>query len=215
MCVAAVGCLAVLTAGRHAQGEVLAFWNFGDGPDSGDYSEAVKVNNTAGTPQIFIQKAEKDDRFFLHFRRAPKKKAFFGFPGAAREFAGAKKNPFRQKGRARAAFFFCISKAPFLHRFVVDFGSTFGRPDPHDSMVFTMYYALSHFLGKASKMVPKKVPKWTPESIRGVPEAPHSGKRPILQTTPRRGWAGEMLPRGFLAFCFFLAFLGSQNDPIS
>ncbi len=59
-CVAAVGCLAVLTAGRHAQGEVLAFWNFGDGPDGSDYSEAVKVNNTAGTPQIFIQKADKD-----------------------------------------------------------------------------------------------------------------------------------------------------------
>jgi hypothetical protein len=58
--VAAIGCLAALIAGRHAQGEVLAFWNFGDGPDTGDYSETVKVNNTVGTPQIFIQKADKD-----------------------------------------------------------------------------------------------------------------------------------------------------------
>ena len=60
-------------------------------------------------------------------------------------------------------------------------------------------------------MVPKKVPKWTPKSIRGVPEGAHSGKRPILQTTPRRGRAGEMLPRGFLAFWFFFGLLGVQK----
>jgi len=58
--VAAVGCLVVIMAGSHAHGEVLAFWNFGDGPDGGDYTETVKVNNTAGTPLIFIQKADKD-----------------------------------------------------------------------------------------------------------------------------------------------------------
>ena len=53
-------------------------------------------------------------RFFDCFpdARSAKLGALFGFPGAAREVAGAKKNPFRQKGRARASRFFLFSQGP-------------------------------------------------------------------------------------------------------
>ena len=96
---------------------------------------------------------------------------------------------------------------------MIDFGSIFGPPDPHDSMVSTMYDVLSHFLGKASKMVPKKVPKWT----QHPPEASQNQPKPEKTTNAYRH---IFLPvsfcpcrRHFRSFLFFFGFLGGPLGP--
>ena len=65
-------------------------------------------------------------RFFACFpdARSAKLRALFGFLGAAREVPGAKKNPFRQKGHARASLFFSVFPRP---RFYIDLWSNSGR----------------------------------------------------------------------------------------
>jgi hypothetical protein len=72
---------------------------------------------------------------------------------------GQKKVVFAKKLLTRNVFFVLFAeKVPtcVFDRFGDTFSSVLGSPDPHHSMVFTMYYALPNFSGKVRNMSGKR-----------------------------------------------------------
>jgi len=68
-------------------------------------------------------------------------------------FGGSKESRFGEKtARAQRFYVFFAEKvSTCVSRFWDICSSVLGSPDPHHSMVFTMYYALPHFSGKCEK----------------------------------------------------------------